>query len=76
MEGITDPGVLILPEFPYPGKGNVNPPYNNCYPQNSDRLTEDERSQCFYNPLREGTASNPGCLLITKEYTDNYYCCN
>lgn len=76
MEGITEPGVLILPEFPYPGKGNVNPPYNNCYPQNSDRLTEDQKSQCFYNPLREGTASNPGCLLITKEYMDNYYCCN
>lgn len=76
MEGITEPGVLILPEFPYPGKGNVNPPYNNCYPQNSDRLTEDQKSQCFYNPLREGAASNPGCLLITKEYMDNYYCCN
>lgn len=76
MEGITNPGALILPTFPYPDKSKENPSYNNCYPQNSDKLTEDERSQCFYNPLREGVASNPGCLLITKEYMDNYYCCN
>ena len=76
MEGVSGPGVLILPDFPYPNKSKDNPPYNNCYPQNSDKLTKEEKLQCFYNPLREGTASNPGCLLITKEYMDNYYCCN
>ena len=76
MEGVSGPGVLILPDFPYPNKSKANPPYNNCYPQNSEKLTKEEKLQCFYNPLREGTESNPGCLLITKEYMDNYYCCN
>jgi len=76
MEGVTEPGVLMLPEFPYPSKAKEKVPYNNCYPLNASRLTEDQRSQCFYNPLREGNASNPGCLMITLEYMDNYYCCN
>ncbi len=65
----------ILPEFPYPDKSKENPPYLNSYPYNSDSLTDEEKEKCFYNINRMGDSSNPGCLMITKSYMDNYYCC-
>jgi hypothetical protein len=67
--------LVILPEFPYPNKNNNDPPYINCYPYNSNELTVKEKEICFYNINRTGVESDPGCLLITKEYMDNYYCC-
>jgi len=73
--------LVILPEFPYPDMSNAkdednNPtPYINCYPYNSSSLTQSQKEICFYNINRTGTASNPGCLTITKNYMDNYYCC-
>ncbi|MDD3386696.1 MAG: hypothetical protein PHX92_02090, partial [Candidatus Pacebacteria bacterium] len=78
LEGIIEEDLIILPEFPYPAKNDdlgYEDPYNNCYPLNSDKLTEEQRKICYYNPLREGDSSNPGCLLVTQEYMDNYYCC-
>jgi hypothetical protein len=73
--------VVILPEFPYPDASNAkdangNPtPYINCYPYNSSDLDVEKKKICFYNIDRTGTEGNPGCLTITKEYMDNYYCC-
>ncbi|MFA5755312.1 MAG: hypothetical protein WC909_03110 [Candidatus Paceibacterota bacterium] len=78
IEGIVEEDLIILPEFPYPAEDDdlgYDDPYNNCYPFNSDKLTEEQREICYYNPLREGDTSNPGCLLVTQEYMDNYYCC-
>lgn len=72
LEGLNQTGLVILPEFPYPRISSGETPYINCFPYNSDLLEEDQREMCFYNPLREGS---DGCLEITKELMDNYYCC-
>jgi len=69
-------GLLVLPTFPWPDKSKETWPYYNCYPYNSSELTKEEKRDCFYNPLREGTESNPGCLRFIEDYMDNYYCCN
>jgi len=63
----------ISPGFPYPRKTDKE--YWNCYPYNSDYLTTDQKKICFYNINRTGVKSNPGCLMITEDYMDNYYCC-
>jgi hypothetical protein len=79
---LANTNLVILPQFPYPDKSKtVDPvtgiatPYINCYPYNSSGLTTEEKGSCFYNINRTGVDSDPGCLLITKEYMDNYYCC-
>ena len=64
--------VVILPNLPY---SNDEPPYINCYPYNGDKLKVKEKESCFYNINRTGVESDPGCLLITRNYMDNYYCC-
>jgi hypothetical protein len=68
-----DTSVTILPEFPYPNTSAQK--YINCYPYNSNELSVTQQQICFYNINRTGTADNPGCLTITKNYMDNYYCC-
>lgn len=73
-EGVNS-DLVILPEFPYPDKSKEANPYINCYPYNSSSLTPQQKKVCFYNINRTGTDSNPGCLTITKNYMDNYYCC-
>jgi len=55
--------------------GNPIPSYYDCYPYNSSALTATEKQACFYNINRTGTEENKGCLTITKNYMDNYYCC-
>jgi hypothetical protein len=67
--------LTISPEFPYPDKSKEASPYINCYPYNSSNLTAEQQRICFYDISRTGVESNPGCLLITKSYMDNYYCC-
>lgn len=54
---------------------NNTPPYIDCYPYNSNKLTAKEKEKCFYNINRMGDESDPGCFMITKNYMDNYYCC-
>ncbi|MDD2274865.1 MAG: hypothetical protein PHG37_03615, partial [Candidatus Pacebacteria bacterium] len=71
IEGLIETSFTILPGFPYPIGNN----YINCFPYNSDLLTTEEKEECIYNPLREGTENNKGCLLITENIMDNYYCC-
>jgi len=73
-EGVNS-GLTILPEFPYPDKSTEKSPYINCYPYNSNVLGLQDKEKCFYNINRTGDNSNPGCLTITKNYMDNYYCC-
>lgn len=72
--------LTILPDFlyvpkPVDSKGKPLPPYIDCYPYNSKYLNAAQQEICFYNINRTGIESNPGCLMITKEYMDNYYCC-
>jgi len=79
LEGIIEDDLIILPEFPYPAKDDSlgykkDTIYNNCYPYNT-KLEEKKLEICYFNPLREGDVKNPGCLLLTQEYMDNYYCC-
>ncbi len=75
-------GLVVIPEFPFSKLGEpvdkdigAGIKYINCYPYNSDNLTDQEKEICFYNINRTGTKENPGCLTITKNYMDNYYCC-
>ena len=78
----SNTGLVVIPEFPFLKLGDPvdediaeGIKYINCYPYNSDNLTDQEKEVCFYNINRTGTAENPGCLTITKNYMDNYYCC-
>jgi len=78
----SNTSLILLPEFPYPDmskavdpKDNTPAPYINCYPYNSSALTKEEKMTCFYNINRTGVEGNEGCLMITKNYMDNYYCC-
>lgn len=78
----SNTGLVVIPEFPFLKLGDpvdkdigAGIKYINCYPYNSDNLTDQEKEICFYNINRTGTTENPGCLTITKNYMDNYYCC-
>ncbi|HNY36237.1 MAG TPA: pilin [Candidatus Pacearchaeota archaeon] len=72
----SNTSLTILPLFPpYYEKKEGDLPYINCYPYNSDNLTAKEKEKCFYNINRVGDETDPGCLTITKNYMDNYYCC-
>jgi hypothetical protein len=75
-------GLVVIPEFPFLKLGDPvdedigeGIKYINCYPYNSNNLTDKEKEICFYNINRTGNENNPGCLTITKNYMDNYYCC-
>jgi hypothetical protein len=78
----SDTGLIVIPEFPFLKLGEPidkdigeDIKYINCYPYNSNNLTDEEKQICFYNINRTGTDEEPGCLMITKNYMDNYYCC-
>ncbi|MFA5071821.1 MAG: pilin [Candidatus Pacearchaeota archaeon] len=78
----SDTGLNVIPEFPFLKLGEpvdkdiaAGTKYINCYPYNSNNLTDKEKEICFYNINRTGTDKDQGCLMITKNYMDNYYCC-
>jgi hypothetical protein len=77
----SDTDINVIPEFPFLELGKPidedikkGIKYINCYPYNSNNLTDEEKQICFYNINRTGI-SDPGCMTITKNYMDNYYCC-
>jgi hypothetical protein len=73
---LTKTNLNILPSMPYVDNSKQNKnSYFDCYPYNRSDLTVDERQKCFDNTVVTGDVANPGCLMITKNYMDNYYCC-
>lgn len=63
--------LVVLPDFPHPKSEE----YWNCYPLNSDLLTEDEKKSCYANKDAEGTEEDPKCQRLIQGLMDNYYCC-
>jgi hypothetical protein len=66
--------LLILPEFP-PHNSQVDAPNIssemwNCYPFNSSRLNNDQKTDCFNNKDK-----NSECQEYIKNYTNDFYCC-